>query len=102
MRNVLKIVSEKAFIRSIYYSPDWCGSVGWASSSKVERSLIQFPVRVHARGNQFMFLSHINVSLPLLLPNFSSFPKKKVCITYEHHYIIKIQHKHILCVFNTI
>ena len=64
----------------IYYSPDRCGSVGWASSCKAKDLLldpqsghlpglwVQSPVRVHTRSNQSMFLSHIDVSLPPLLP----------------------------------
>ena len=58
-------------------------SVGWASSCKHRGSLVQFPVRAHARvagqapgrgcarGTQSIFLSHINVfispSFPLSL-----------------------------------
>ena len=61
--------------------PDWCGSESWASSSKSEghrlyswsghipglytRSLDG----VHVRGNWLMFLSYIDVFLPLYLPS---------------------------------
>ena len=33
---------------------------------------VQSLVRVHARGGRWMFLSHINVSLPVFLPPFPS------------------------------
>ena len=53
-------------------------------------SLVQFPVWAHAwvagwvpswghaRGNQSIFLSHINVSLPLFLPPFSLSRNKQI------------------------
>ena len=60
--------------------PDWCGSVGRASSSKNKRSPVldswlgykpwvagQVPSWGRARGNPSMFLSHIHASLPLFL-----------------------------------
>ena len=70
------------------FSPDRCGSVGWVSSRK-EKGCWWFLVKAHiqdagsrrksAGGNRSMFLSHINVSLPLFLPPFppSFFLKKK-------------------------
>ena len=51
---------------------------------QTKRSLVKFPVRAHAwvlgqvprwgdvRGNQSMYLLHIDVSLPLFLPPFPS------------------------------
>ena len=52
--------------------PDWCGLVGWVLSCKAKCHWF-YSWSVHmpglcARGNQSMFLSHINVSLPLSLP----------------------------------
>ena len=67
-------------------SPDQCGSVGWASSHKAKRRQfdswsghmpglqVQSPFGAHPRGNQLMFLSHIDVSLSFSLP---SPPSKK-------------------------
>ena len=61
-----------------------CGSDGWTSSCKpkghrfnsrsghIPRLQIWSPVRVRTKGNQSMFLSHINVSLLLSLPPFPS------------------------------
>ena len=64
------------------WSPGLCGLVGWASSCKRKGHqlipgkgtclvAIQVPGWGCARGNWFMFLWHIGVSLP------SSFPKNK-------------------------
>ena len=65
-------------------SPGQCGSVGWRSSCKVKHSWlysrsghtpklqVQSPVGVCTRGNQWMFLSHIDGSLPLFLLPFLS------------------------------
>ena len=62
------------------YGPDQCGSVGWASSHKakghrfdsqsghMQGLWVRYPVGVLLRGNQSMFFSHIDVSLPLFLP----------------------------------
>ena len=74
-------------IRNAFSGPDWCGSAGWAMFCKVKGlwfdsqlghlpSLwVQSLVRMCVRGNQLMFLSHINVSLPpFLLP----FPSLKI------------------------
>ena len=62
--------------------PDQCGSVGWMSSHKGlwfdsrwghKPGLWVWPsVRVHVRGNQLMFLSHIYVSHPFFLAPFPS------------------------------
>ena len=55
---------------------------GLSIGLQAERLLVRFPVRAyamvagqvpswgHVRGNYLMFLSHINVSLPLFLPPF--------------------------------
>ena len=57
-------------------SPDWCGSVGQSRSHKLKGHWfdswswhmpglwVQSLVGVHMKGNQWMFLSRINVSLP--------------------------------------
>ena len=70
------------------YSPEQRDSVGWVSSHKVKGYWldsqsghvtglqVQFPVRVHMRGNQLMFLSHVDVSLPLFIPSFPSLWKQ--------------------------
>ena len=69
---------------------DWCGSVGWAFSRKakvcrfdslsghVPGLWVWSPVGVCMRGNQLMFVSHINVSLPIFLPPFPPSLKKKI------------------------
>ena len=56
----------------------WLG--GLSAGLQTEKLPVQFPVRAHAwvvgqvprwgcaRGNQLMFLSHIDFSLPLFLP----------------------------------
>ena len=49
---------------------------------------VWFLVGVHTRGNQLMFLSHIDVSLPLFLPLFP-FLLKNICV-YVYTYIIYI------------
>ena len=63
-------------------STDQRGSVGWVSSCRAKGHLfnsrsgytprlrVQFPVGACVRGNQLMFLLHIDVSFPLLLPPF--------------------------------
>ena len=57
---------------------------GLNTSLGAKRSLVQFPLRAHAWvvgqipswghviGNRMMYLSHIDVSLPLFLPPFPS------------------------------
>ena len=69
--------------RMVWQSPDWCGSVGRALFREVKGcqfgswsghmpgSQFQSLVGVHTRGNRWMFLSHIGVSRPLLLPPLS-------------------------------
>ena len=69
---------------NLTFCPGRCGSVGWASSCKPKGrgfdSLsghmpglrVWSLVGAHARGNQSMFLSHIDSSFPLFLPPFSS------------------------------
>ena len=62
--------------------PDQCGSVGWVSSFKEKGHRVRFPVEAHAwvagsigahaRVNRSIFLSHIDVSLPLFLLPFPS------------------------------
>ena len=65
-------------------SPGWCDSVGGVLPRKPKGSQfnsrsghmpglrVWSPVRVCARDNPQMFLSHMDVSLPLFLPPFSS------------------------------
>ena len=64
--------------------PGWCGSVDWVQAYKLkgrrfycqEGHMPGLQARSsfggHVRGKQSMFLSHINVSLPLFLPPFLS------------------------------
>ena len=64
------------------HTPDWCGSVCWALPTKPKgcrfhsRSghtsglQVLSLVKMQTRGNQWMFLLHIGVSLPLILPPF--------------------------------
>ena len=78
-------------------SPGRCGSVGQASSHKLKGPgfdsqsgrmpglQVQSPVRAHAvpgwkctMGNQSMFLSHIDVSLPVLFPSLLSINNEKM------------------------
>ena len=66
--------------------PDWCG---WKSSYKAKhcwfdsqlshmpRLWVQSPVGVHTRGNQSMFLSHIDISL-LFLSSFLSLKQTQI------------------------
>ena len=69
-------------------SPNLCGSVGWVSPCKVKGprsdSLSGHMPRLRVRslagactwGNLSMFLSHIDVSLPLFLPSLPSLQKE--------------------------
>ena len=72
-------------------SPDQCDSVGGVLSHKVKygwsdsgsrprpvAGLGLVLVRAHKRGNRSMFLSHMNVSLPLFLPPFLSLKIRKI------------------------
>ena len=69
-------------ITSKWGSPDQCGTVGCVLSHKVKGCCwfdswsghmlglwVQALVEAHVRGNQSMFLSHIDVSLPVFLPS---------------------------------
>ena len=66
------------------FHSDWCRLVGWASSYKVKGHQfnswsghmpglqVQSQVGAHTRSNESVFLSRIDVSLPLFLPLFRS------------------------------
>ena len=68
---------------------------GLSTSLQTERPLVQCPVRAHAsvvsqvpswgcaRGNQSMFLSHIDVSLPFFLPPFPLSRNKEIKIFFK-------------------
>ena len=69
---------------------DWCGSGDWTLSHKLNghwvnsqsghmpRLQVQPPVTACGRGNQSMFLSHTDVSLPVfLLPSLKNKSKNK-------------------------
>ena len=76
---------EKLGQRNAGASPDWCGSVHWASlckpkghqfdsrSGHMPGSQVRFPVRACIEGNQSMFLLYISVSHSL-----PSFPSPKI------------------------
>ena len=53
-------------VEALSHKPKGSGLVSW--SGHITRLWVHSPVRVCIRGNQPMFLSHINVSLPLSLP----------------------------------
>ena len=66
----------------------WLGGLG--ASLQTERSPVRFPARAHAwdmdqvllswgcgRGSRSMYLSHMDVSLPLFLPPFPSLKVNK-------------------------
>ena len=69
-----------SFTKILKISPDQCGSVGWVLYHRAkghqfyswsEHMLglqVWSLVGAHMRGNQSMFLSHIDVSFPLFLP----------------------------------
>ena len=68
--------------KTIIVGPDRCGSVGRASSHKAKGHQFDsqsgcLPRLLPTRGNLSVFLSHINGSLPLFLPPFSSQKTKK-------------------------
>ena len=82
-------IGDKEEESRISLSPGQCGSVCWASSCKAKWDQLDSQAGhmsgfwsrsptggVHARGNPLMFLSHINVSLPLF-PLPSPLSKKK-------------------------
>ena len=50
-------------------SPGQCGSVSWIVIPQTERLQVRSSVGAHSRGNRLMFLSHIDVSLPLSSPS---------------------------------
>ena len=78
---------QRAGLLAAYYEsgfgPGRCGSVGWellhkakshqfnSQSGNMPGLQVWSPVRVHKRGNQLIFLSHIDVSPPLFSHSFS-------------------------------
>ena len=62
---VTEHVREKETESKRTIQPRLGGSVGWSIIPYTKRLQVRAPVRVHRGGNQLIFLSHIDVYLPL-------------------------------------
>ena len=66
MRKIIKALASVAqLVRASFHKSKGYGFD--SQSGHMPRSWVQTPIRVHTRGDQLLFLSHIDVSLPLSL-----------------------------------
>ena len=85
-RHMMKLLY---ILKNISYLPWLVWLSGLSTGLRIQRSLVQFPVRAHAwvagqvpgwehlRGSLWMFLLYVYVSLPLFLPPFLSLSQNK-------------------------
>ena len=66
------LASVAQLVGTLSHKPKGCGFNSW--SGHMPELWVQPRVQAHARGNQLMFLYHINVSLLLSLPSSLSLP----------------------------